>query len=198
MSIRYAVLGLLREEPRHGYAVRAVFEETFGEFWELNYGQVYQVLTALERDGLITGSKQRVGNRPERTVYTISSKGSDALRKWLRGATPHRRPYRDDFFVRLLFLQRSGDMDALRTAIDREIAASQEHLASLVDRRTEQSTSTDEVARLFTKAAVLHAQADFEALSLCRTVFDTTRHSGVPSERTGNRSPGAARIRASR
>jgi DNA-binding PadR family transcriptional regulator len=198
MSIRYAVLGLLREEPRHGYAVRAVFEETFGEFWELNYGQVYQVLTALERDGLITGSKQRVGNRPERTVYTISSKGSDVLRKWLRGATPHLRPYRDDFFVRLLFLQRSGDLDTLRTAIDRQIAASQEHLASLIDRQTEQSTNTDEVARLFTKAAVLHAQADFEALTLCRTIFDSKSHSAASSGQMGSRSPGAARARASR
>ena len=51
MSIKHAVLGLLAETPRHGYAVRTAFEECLGDFWELNYGQIYQVLAALEAGG---------------------------------------------------------------------------------------------------------------------------------------------------
>jgi DNA-binding PadR family transcriptional regulator len=198
MSIRFAVLGLLHEMPRHGYAVRAAFEDTFGDFWELNYGQIYQVLTALEREGLITGSKERVGNRPERTVYAISSKGFDALRKWLNGAPVRRRPYRDDFYVRLRFLEKAGDLSALRNAIDRQIEASQEHLAILIDRRAAQSKTSDDVSCLFTKAAILHAQADFEALNFCRSALATRSQPLPRSDRTAVRSPGTLRARASR
>jgi DNA-binding PadR family transcriptional regulator len=69
MSIKYAMLGLLAEQPNHGYAIHAAFEERLGDFWELNYGQVYQVLHLLEGEGLIAGQSQRRGKRPRRRVH---------------------------------------------------------------------------------------------------------------------------------
>ena len=78
MSIKHAILGLIAEEARHGYAVRTAFEERLGDFWELNYGQVYQVLTTLEREALITGCDERVGRRPVRRTIVIRSFSTQA------------------------------------------------------------------------------------------------------------------------
>src|SRR6266404_9797793 len=93
MSIKYAILGLLAERPSHGYAVHASFEARLSDFWELNYGQVYQVLGLLEREGLIAGEDDRVGKRPPKKVYSVTSRGRIALRNWLR-APIHKRVVR--------------------------------------------------------------------------------------------------------
>jgi DNA-binding PadR family transcriptional regulator len=175
MSIKYAVLGLIAEEPRHGYAVRAAFEERLGDFWELNYGQVYQVLTALQQESLITGTDEQVGRRPRRTVYAISAKGRDALRAWLAKPPSATKPFRDDFYVRLLFItEDSGTL--LSEILTRRANACERRVAELLDqRRMQDRTSPEKVARwLFTEAAVLHAEADLKAAALCRRVLMET------------------------
>jgi hypothetical protein len=72
------VLGLIAERPRHGYAVRAAFEERLSDFGELNYGQVYQMLMVLEREGLIVGAHERVEKRTPRTVSSITASATSA------------------------------------------------------------------------------------------------------------------------
>ena len=44
--IRYALLGLLREQSDYGYSLKHRFETRVGACWELNVGQVYQTLQA--------------------------------------------------------------------------------------------------------------------------------------------------------
>src|SRR5437764_15431138 len=59
MSLRFGVLGLLAEEPLHGYEVKTRFEEMLGGTWKVNIGSVYQVLQRLERDGLVEATGDR-------------------------------------------------------------------------------------------------------------------------------------------
>ena len=105
MSIKYAVLGLIAEEPRHGYAVRAAFEERLGDFWQLNYGQVYQVLATLEAQGFIASHDEQIARRPTRRVYSITARGRGVLQRWLEHPRlASAKPFRDDFYARLLFI----------------------------------------------------------------------------------------------
>ena len=187
MSIKYAVLGLIAEEPRHGYAVRAAFEERLGDFWELNYGQIYQVLAALELEGLITGTGEQVGRRPPRTVYTISAKGRDALRRWLELPLTSAKPFRDDFYVRLLFVTDPRDLDALLKA---RVGACERRLAEVIaqQRFLNESSPTEPARRLFAAATILHAEADAKAAAMCQTLFaSTSRAQRTPSESSGER-----------
>jgi DNA-binding PadR family transcriptional regulator len=202
VSIKYAILGLLREQTSHGYAVRAAFEERLGDVWELNYGQVYQVLTALEQEGLILASDERVGKRPPRRVYSISPKGRDALRKWLLQPSLRRRPYRDDFYLRLLFAA-EWEPDLVRGMIEDEGRRCREQLAALTDQAgLAEGDGTEATVRwLFTKAASLHAEADVKALELCRAVLekraqcqnDSRAEEERPASRTSVARRGAAR-----
>jgi len=172
MSIKYAVLGLLAERANHGYALHAAFEERLSDFWELNYGQVYQVLTVLEREGLIAGRDERVGKRPPRKVYSVTPRGRAALGNWLVEPRDRPRPFRDDFYVRLLFAKQ-GDRDGLYSMVDAEIATRRQRLAELIDRREAASNAAPEslVPRFFVAAAVLHVEADLEALKQCRAAL---------------------------
>ncbi|MGH7856156.1 MAG: PadR family transcriptional regulator, partial [Candidatus Binatia bacterium] len=53
MSVKYALLGILAEKERHGYDLKEAFEERVGEFWALNFGQIYSTLDRLEADGMV-------------------------------------------------------------------------------------------------------------------------------------------------
>ena len=81
MSLKYGLLGLLAEEPLHGYEVKNRFEAMLGGTWDVNIGQVYTTLQRLERDGLV----RPVGGRGDRgkLLYELSESGRKALADWL-------------------------------------------------------------------------------------------------------------------
>jgi DNA-binding PadR family transcriptional regulator len=48
-----AILGLLKEQPLHGYELKKRLGETLGSLWGMSYGSLYPALRRLERDGAI-------------------------------------------------------------------------------------------------------------------------------------------------
>ncbi|HEY2389455.1 MAG TPA: PadR family transcriptional regulator [Candidatus Binatia bacterium] len=120
MSIKYAVLGLLAEQPMHGYRLKDAFDERVGGLWGLTTGQIYQTLKQLERDGSLEARGERVGNRPARRIYSVTAQGTRALQAWLdETPAPWSRPFRAELLIRLLFL-RPGDLSRVGRALDRE------------------------------------------------------------------------------
>src|SRR5260370_35477023 len=81
MSLKYGLLGLLAEEPLHGYEVKNRFEAMLGGTWEVNIGQVYTTLQRLGRDGLVRPAGER-GDRGK-LLYELSDAGRKALNEWL-------------------------------------------------------------------------------------------------------------------
>lgn len=199
------MLALLQECSSHGYAIHAAFEERLGDLWELNYGQVYQILTVLERDGLISGTSMQVGTRPPRRVYTITAAGRTAFRDWLLKPPPPRRSFRDEFYVRLLFAAHTSS-ECARAVIAQHSRLCRQRLLVLKDqldgdKGIPQATL---VRRLFNSAAILHAEADIAAVEACRVAFGqaatapeadhwqagTLCIGDTRRDRTGGRSPG--------
>jgi len=74
-----AVLALLFERPMHPYEMGATLKELHKEeSIKLRYGSLYTVIDALIARRLIeAGETSRAGNRPERTVYTLTEAGLD-------------------------------------------------------------------------------------------------------------------------
>jgi DNA-binding PadR family transcriptional regulator len=75
---RLMALGILaRNGPSHGHHIRRVAEVTnVGEWGGVSVGALYRELRAMEREGLVEAQRtERVGNRPERTVYAITGEG---------------------------------------------------------------------------------------------------------------------------
>ena len=48
-----AVLGLLAEQPCHGYDLRKRLSETLGPLWGISFGSLYPALRRLERTGAV-------------------------------------------------------------------------------------------------------------------------------------------------
>src|ERR1700761_4449470 len=75
---RLMALGILaRGGPSHGHHIRRIAELTeAGDWGGVSVGALYRELRTMEREGLITAARtEKVGNRPERTVYEITDEG---------------------------------------------------------------------------------------------------------------------------
>ena len=169
MSIRFAILGLLAAEPLHGYAIQAALEEHFCDVCEPSYGEVYRVLAALARDGLVAPASLRIGKRPPRKVHSLTAAGRAALQRWLLGVPGGGRA-RDDTWLRLLVAERVAPELLLRL-LDALVAGNRADLADLesLQRTDVAAHSFADLVRALRRASdIRHARARSDALELCR------------------------------
>ena len=81
-SIRLFILGTLaRTGPLHGHQIRQQAQNDRTELWtDVRVGSLYGALKRMANEGLVREVRtERVGNRPERTVYEITAEGRRAL-----------------------------------------------------------------------------------------------------------------------
>lgn len=115
----YVILGFVRKEPKSGYEIKALVDNSTRFFWAASYGQIYPELKRLSEAGLITGSDSPTGGR-KRTVYEITADGEEELRSWLR-QRPETFEMRDEGLLKLFFADALPREEAL--AILREMRA---------------------------------------------------------------------------
>ena len=113
MSVKYAMLGILAEKDLHGYEIKSSFDEKVGDFWSLNYGQIYTTLDRLEKEDLVTHDRQAQDKRPDRKIYSITRKGKKELEEWLSTPVNRVRALRDEFFIKLVFMDKNNPAPVL-------------------------------------------------------------------------------------
>jgi PadR family transcriptional regulator, regulatory protein AphA len=99
-TLGHALLGVLAEGPRTGYALVKHLEQSIGYTWPARHSQVYPELAKLREAGLISeGTAAPRGGR----VYEVTAAGLAEVRRWLRETEPS-RTVRDEASLRLFFL----------------------------------------------------------------------------------------------
>ncbi len=136
----YVILGFVRNEPRSGYEIKAVVDNSTRFFWAASYGQIYPELKRLAEAGLIVGRDLPTGGR-KRTVYEITADGEEELRSWLR-QPPQTLEMRDEGLLKLFFadalpreeaLEILRSMKAQRLAINERLRAIEQLKGELED-----------------------------------------------------------------
>src|SRR5579872_4011659 len=74
--LKFLILGLIKDQPRHGYDIIQELEQKFQGFYSPSAGSVYPILQLLEDQGYIKGS-QNEGKK----VYTITKDGEKFLKE---------------------------------------------------------------------------------------------------------------------
>ncbi|MDZ4868589.1 MAG: PadR family transcriptional regulator [Alphaproteobacteria bacterium] len=81
MTLKFAILGLLAENPMSGFDLVGQFDVGLSVIWPAPQNEIYKILRALESEGAIrvadTGPRGRI-------VYAITPEGRTALTAWLR------------------------------------------------------------------------------------------------------------------
>lgn len=84
------VLALLREGDMHPYEMKRLMRHRRDDrLVTITNGTLYHTVSRLERAGLLGEvGVDRDGNRPERTTYTLTGAGRDAVDEWVRRELP--------------------------------------------------------------------------------------------------------------
>jgi PadR family transcriptional regulator AphA len=106
----WTVLALLREQPRHGFAIAACTATNgyVGRVWHIARPVIYRALDRLEADDLIHPQTVESGPGPQRTIYEPTPAGRDAVDQWLDEPVMHVRDMRSHLLVKLALLYQRG------------------------------------------------------------------------------------------
>jgi len=130
-SLGYALLGLIQQEPRSGYALRKVFETTPIGNYSSSPGSIYPALDRLRKARLIEAR----GSRRGKGDIHITKRGSEALLAWLM--LPVDAADLPAALLRFAFLQFHSDpkltfafLDSFEAATRAQVEALRQFLAS--------------------------------------------------------------------
>lgn len=181
MSVRYAILGLLAQRPRHGYELRAAFEALAGgaKSWDVKPAQVYSTLDRLEEAGQISQEDTQQAGGPEKRIYALTPEGRQSLQAWFDSGVPldHQR---DEFFIKLMVALACGEADPHRVIQMQRLELYRElHAATL------QRDSLDphiELAQiLLLDKAIMHLEADLRWLEITESRLGEVRSQPIPA-----------------
>ena len=165
MSVQLVILGLLSEQPRHGYELRQEVERRlYATYINLSGGSLYYNLGQLERSGYVEKAwAEQKGRYPKRQVYQITPAGKEYLRDELRRLfvdTESREKVFDPLNTALAFGHFVGD-DEIREALNRQLRWAKERVAWI--RRQREFWQTQEISLMQAKIiehGLAHCQAE--------------------------------------
>lgn len=163
MSIKYGLLALLDEEPRHGYELKTALERRTGGSWAINIGQIYTTLQRLERDGLV----ELAGSDGERHDYRITPAGREQLTDWFATPVVPDAPPREELTIKVLLAVAASDVD-VTDMLQRQRTASVEQLQAYT-RRKAAVDPADLAFLLMVDALIYRTEAEIRWLDACDT-----------------------------
>tara|TARA_R110002020_G_scaffold78260_11_gene196949 strand:- start:32 stop:613 length:582 start_codon:yes stop_codon:yes gene_type:complete len=111
MSLRYALLALLRVGPQSGYDLQKQFSLSVGHVWHAPDSQIYPELRKMESEGLVEGEDQLRGERGTRRLYHVTPAGDAAFVAWMAAPLDYQR-VRDPAHLRAAYLEVAAPDDA--------------------------------------------------------------------------------------
>jgi DNA-binding PadR family transcriptional regulator len=180
MSVRNAILGLLADQPRHGYELRAAFEALAGgeALWAVKPAQVYTTLARLEEGDLVAQDCVEQDGGPEKRIYSLTPAGRAELADWFSSGVPAEHQ-RDEFFIKLM-LSLAGDVADPYRVMQAQRNKLYQELHDLTARRN-RADPRRELAQIFLlDKGIMHLEADLRWLDLVEARLDDIRRQPRP------------------
>ncbi len=104
LSPEYPLLGLLIQQPAHGYSLHQRLTTDLGQIWRISLSQAYNILKRLETQEFIIGQMQEHVGTPARRHFEATPKGVKRFDEWLYSPSGSSvRAIRVEFLTRLYF-----------------------------------------------------------------------------------------------
>ncbi len=79
------LLGIIYEKPLNAYEITKLLDYMNIKWWfNVADSTVYTTLKNLEKRGLLEGTIEKIGNMPDRTIYSLTEKGRDELKETIK------------------------------------------------------------------------------------------------------------------
>lgn len=158
MSLRNAILAEVGREPGSSSQIHRRLRERIGDYWPVNDGQVYQVLTSSVASGLVEVGDESDG----KPVYHLLPAGREAVAGWLEDDRGKATPQRSELYLKLDIL---GDEvpEGLAHAVEDQL-----HNTARAARKVRKVLERDELGEfraLSLRGVLSHLEADVEWLT---------------------------------
>src|SRR5262249_32743653 len=120
VSLRHALLGVLKDRPLTGYDLVRHFQGTVGYVWSAPQSQIYPELRRVESEGLGKAKAARRGRRAQKRIYSVTDAGMAELRRWATDFMPL-PAQRDPIVLKAAFFD-LAPLDAVREQLRAHIA----------------------------------------------------------------------------
>lgn len=132
LTIEYALLGFVYEQPTHGYEIYQQLLDTRGlwQVWRMKQSQLYALLAKLEDEGYLLTTLQPQEARPPRKIYSLTAAGRSAFQQWLATPVTHGRQMRLEFLAKLYFAYRQGPQ-VVAPLLEQQVLTCRQWLAEL-------------------------------------------------------------------
>jgi PadR family transcriptional regulator AphA len=106
----WTVLAVVNERPTHGFAIAQLTapQGELGRIWHIPRPVIYRAIGRLLDVGLLVPGAVESGRGPQRTVYSVTPAGREAVRRWLDTPVAHIREVRSHLLLKLGLLNRAG------------------------------------------------------------------------------------------
>ena len=130
--LELAILGLLKDQPMHGYQLSRELGASLGGFWRVSYGSLYPTLRRLEKGGAVQSVADGEARGRRKNTYEITEKGEKLFFELLQ-ETPHDNTTEDTKFrVRLAFFRYLPPETRIRL-LERRRATLEDRLSTIKD-----------------------------------------------------------------
>ncbi|QPS34012.1 PadR family transcriptional regulator [Brevibacterium casei] len=126
MSLRSAILAVLRIGPTSGYELQKLFSQSVGYVWHAPDSQIYPELRKMADRGLIVAEEQTRGTAGTRKVYHVTDSGDEEFVDWMNSPLKYQR-IRDAAHLRAAYLE-SADAEAVEEFLTSHIEHWQKEL----------------------------------------------------------------------
>jgi PadR family transcriptional regulator AphA len=123
VSLRHALLGVLKDRPLTGYDLVRQFQGTLGFLWSAPQSQIYPELRRMEAAGLVTATVAPRGQRAQKRIYSVTDEGMAELRRWATDFMPL-PAQRDPVHLKAAFFD-MAPLDAVREQLRAHVAQHQ-------------------------------------------------------------------------
>jgi DNA-binding PadR family transcriptional regulator len=162
---RFAILGMLAlGNKKSGYDLKKAIAASTANFWSESYGNIYPTLRKLlEEDAIREDSEKAPASKRQKQLYSITEKGRQALRQWLRQPAAVRSED-NELLLKLFF----GAMIPVRES-QALVAVHRDHHMALLEKfeaieRSIATGPTTEQQKVYLRATLSYGKAVSRAL----------------------------------
>jgi DNA-binding PadR family transcriptional regulator len=105
---RYALLGMLLEQPRSGYEIKSMMERSTAYFWRESDSTIYPMLKLLAQEGKVQSEVVYIGKK-KKEIFSITKKGKSEFKDWIKSPTCM-ETQRNEFMLKLFFITEQKEM----------------------------------------------------------------------------------------
>lgn len=102
MSIKHAILGILKQKPSTGYEIKKIIQESSVLYWSGSNNQIYRTLIKMKKEELVADELVHQEDSPSKKIYSITEKGLSELKEWVK-SSPELPEFKKGFLIQLLW-----------------------------------------------------------------------------------------------